>query len=42
MNGDEACRIVKINILQIKNLIKNEGYQNSFIIGHSSDDNKEI
>ncbi len=38
MNGDEATKKVYWNNKKIKDLIKNENYQNCIIIGHSSDD----
>ena len=39
MNGDIATK--KVNILkQIKDLINNENYINSIIVGHSGDDDK--
>ena len=38
MNGDLATKIVKAYFIQIKDLIRNNNYVNTYIIGYSSDD----
>ena len=40
MHGDEATKIVTY-FIQIKQLVRENNYINSIIVGHSSDDNEE-
>ena len=42
MNGNEAIKIVKSYLIQIKDLVKNENYQDAYIVGHSSDDDQSV
>ena len=42
MNGDEAIKKVKIYFIQIKVLVKNENYQDAYIVGHTSDDDQSV
>lgn len=42
MDGDQATKQVEFFYLKIKGLVREKGYQDLCIVGHSSDDNEVI